>query len=410
MATLNFDVKETNKRLKAGFRIFPAVVCYRLNNKTKRRTFQCKAQAQSFYNSILTEQKNYGTSFYKDLKPAEADLAYRAFDRAKTNGYDIMTALAFYEAQTKLSGNAIVSDIAEKIIALKWAGTTQQKYKINFERAINRFSAAHKGKELDSFTAEDIDKYVADPEKGWNIITQDYNKRLISHFFNLCKEQKYCAANPVKRMDKKTFKRVAPAYIQFYKPEEVRIILRQAAAGRPEMVVPLALTFFNGLRIDTSCRMIENDIHLDYDSIYIPDAIDKSYGRTINLMPNCKAWLEMFLPKSKMPIFGNDKLIPAQLASQNYDKFTAWCLDVQSEWGTKNKYLTRHTVKNGGKWIKNGHRHSFCTYYLAMHNDQHKTAFMAGNTPQMIQEHYDGRLFKKDLCREYFDITPENTL
>jgi hypothetical protein len=35
---------------------------------------------------------------------------------------------------------------------------------------------------------------------------------------------------------------------------------------------------------------------------------------------------------------------------------------------------------------------------------------MAGNTPKMIQEHYDGKLFKKDIAKEWFDITPENTL
>jgi len=85
-------------------------------------------------------------------------------------------------------------------------------------------------------------------------------------------------------------------------------------------------------------------------------------------------------------------------------------MDVQTSWNSVRAYVKRHAVKNGGRWMKNGHRHAFCTYYVAMTGDQQRTAFMAGNTPSMIQECYDGKLFKKDIAKEWFNITPENTL
>ena len=148
---------------------------------------------------------------------------------------------------------------------------------------------------------------------------------------------------------------------------------------------------------------------MDYDSIVIPDAIDKSFGRTVDMMPNTKAWLKEFLPVAKLPVFGGD-IVPAKLAAECHSKFTEWCMDVQTSWASVRTYISRHAKAAGGRWPKNGHRHAFCTYYLAMTGDQQRTAFMAGNTPKMIQEHYDGKLFKKDIAKEWFDITPANTL
>ena len=406
--TINYDVKEKNKNLKQGFRIFPAVVTYQKDGKQKRKVFQNKTQAKLFHDNMVAKTKNLGKAFW-DLKPADADLACRALQRSKDNGYDLMTALAFYEAQTKASANAMIDNIVEKIIALKNTSLNTKKYKLNFEREMERFAKAHNGWYMDTFKTEDIENYVNDPEKGWSLTTKEYNKRLFSVFFNMAKDLKYTLNNPVKFLNKKQYKKANPTYIEFFTPNDARQILRAAAAGRPEYVVPLVLTLFNGPRIDTSCRMIADDIHMDYDAIVIPDAIDKSFGRTVDMLPNTKAWLKEFLPKAKLPVFGGD-IVPAKLASENHAKFTEWCMDVQNSWAAVRTYVCRHAKAAGGRWPKNGHRHAFCTYYLATSGDQQRTAFFAGNTPKMIQEHYDGKLFKKDIAKEWFDITPENTL
>ena len=406
--TIRYDVYEKNKNLKSGYRIFPAVVSYTKDGKPKRKTFQCKRQAKFFYDELASGVKKMGRAYF-DLKPAEADLAYRALQRSKEGGYDLFTALAFYEAQTSMSSNAIIDNIVDKIIGMKNEGLNTVKYKINFEASINRFAEAHKGWNMDSFKTEHIDNYVNDKQKAWSVTNKEYTKRLLSVFFNMAKKLKFTVNNPVEFLDKKTYKKVNPTYIEFFTPDDARKVLRAAAAGRPEYVVPLVLTLFNGPRIDTSCRMVSSDIHMDYDSIVIPDAIDKSYGRTVDMMPNCKAWLQEFLPCAALPVFKCPDM-PAKLASSDHNRYTQWCMDVQTTWATIRTYISRHAKAAGGRWPKNGHRHAFCTYYLALTGDQQKTAFMAGNTPAMIQDHYDGKLFKKDIAKEWFDITPANTL
>ena len=278
--TIRYDVYEKNKNLKAGYRIYPAVVTYQKDGKQRRKVFQCREQAKLFHDEMKSGVKRLGKAFF-DLKPAEADLAYRALQRSKENGYDLFTALAFYEAQTKASANAIIDNIVEKVIGIKNTSLNTKKYKLNFEREVIRFASAHKGRYMDTFTTEDVDKFVNDSEKGWSVTTKEYNKRLLSVFFNIAKDLKYTLNNPVKFLNKKQYKKANPTYIEFFTPEDARHILRAASAGRPEYVVPLVLTLFNGPRIDTSCRMIAADIHLDYDTIVIPDAIDKSFGSSI---------------------------------------------------------------------------------------------------------------------------------
>ena len=410
--TIRFDVKETSPSLKDGFRIIPALVTYQLDGKQKRRSFTCKKAGKRFYDNVKAQTSNLGKAFWA-LKPADADLACRALERSHNNGYDLMTALAFYEAQTKLSGNAMIDHVVDKIVALKMAEPLSKKYKENCERDMHRFAKAHSGWLLDTFKPSDIENYVNDEEKGWGIVTREYNKRLISVFFNMCKKLKYTIKNPVEFLPKKQRAKVAAnRYIDFINPDEARIILRIAEKKRPQYVVPLVLTMFNGLRMDTSTRMHPRDISPEHSRINVPHCIDKSYGRAIDMMPNTKAWLEKYLPISILPVLrlSNNGFIPEVLASQDHEKFEDWKYDCRHAWATVRAFVCRHLKlkeNEGGRWPKNGLRHAFCTHYLALTGDLQKTAYMAGNTPEMIQKDYDGKLFKKEQAEEYFNIFPE---
>ena len=57
------------------------------------------------------------------------------------------------------------------------------------------------------------------------------------------------------------------------------------------------------------------------------------------------------------------------------------------------------------KWKRNGLRHSFCSYRLAITQDAAKTSLEAGNSPQMIFRHYR-ELTTEDEAKEWFGILP----
>ena len=67
----------------------------------------------------------------------------------------------------------------------------------------------------------------------------------------------------------------------------------------------------------------------------------------------------------------------------------------------------RHVVGNKTKfkWKRNGLRHSFCSYRLAITQDAAKTSLEAGNSPQMIFRHYR-ELTTEDEAKEWFAIMP----
>jgi hypothetical protein len=54
---------------------------------------------------------------------------------------------------------------------------------------------------------------------------------------------------------------------------------------------------------------------------------------------------------------------------------------------------------------RNGLRHSFITFHMAMHTNENLTAAEAGNSPQMIHDHYRALATQKE-ARAWFSVKP----
>lgn len=59
--------------------------------------------------------------------------------------------------------------------------------------------------------------------------------------------------------------------------------------------------------------------------------------------------------------------------------------------------------KSPFRWVKNGLRHSFCSYRLAVVQDVARVALEAGNSPQMIFQHYRELVTEED-GKEWFNL------
>ena len=70
-----------------------------------------------------------------------------------------------------------------------------------------------------------------------------------------------------------------------------------------------------------------------------------------------------------------------------------------------NRARTAAGIKTKFKWKRNGLRHSFCSYRLAITQDAAKTSLEAGNSPQMIFRHYR-ELTTEEEAKEWFSILP----
>jgi hypothetical protein len=86
-----------------------------------------------------------------------------------------------------------------------------------------------------------------------------------------------------------------------------------------------------------------------------------------------------------------------------------WLLPYKQESGliclhTAPQTTARQKAK-GIKWAKNGLRHSFISYRLAILHDTARVALEAGNSPEVIFGHYR-ELVTPEAAQTWFDIRP----
>jgi integrase len=164
------------------------------------------------------------------------------------------------------------------------------------------------------------------------------------------------------------------APVSIFTPEQIASLLKKADATlRPF----LALGAFAGLRTAELQRMDWGDIDLDRGFITV--AASKAKTRRRRLVPiseNLKLWLTP-IRQALGPI----------------------CVHVCAQHAAREKC-------EGFKWAKNGLRHSFISYRLAILHDTARVALEAGNSPQVIFSHYR-ELVTPEQAQAWFDVKPQ---
>jgi integrase len=171
-------------------------------------------------------------------------------------------------------------------------------------------------------------------------------------------------------------KRVERGNVQVFTPDELQKLL---AAAKPEVAVPLALTAFAGIRAAEVKRLDWERINLGEGHIEIIAKVAKTGIRRLAPIPdNLKAWLVKYFHHSgKVCIYSN--------LWQQYEK----------------------VAKTAGlKWKRNALRHGFASYRVASIKDVPRTAFEAGNSPQVIQRDYLKVVSEREAKR-WFSIYPD---
>jgi integrase len=146
----------------------------------------------------------------------------------------------------------------------------------------------------------------------------------------------------------------------------------------PKSLIPfIALGAFAGLRAAELQRLDWSEIDLARG--YVTVAASKAKTRKRRLVPisdNLRLWLEPHRQESG-PISLLDK---PQVVARKY------CY--------------------GFKWAKNGLRHSYISYRLAVIHDTGRVALEAGNSPEIIFGHYR-ELVTPEAATDWFSIKPE---
>lgn len=215
----------------------------------------------------------------------------------------------------------------------------------------------------------------------------------IGAFFKFCKERGWLPRDHEGIELVPKFKE-KPTDITIYSPWEVTQFLNHS---RPEMVPFLAIGAFAGLRSAEIERLDWSEVHLDDKFIEIKAAKAKTASRRIvPITGNLAKWL-------KDHAKDEGRVVPFD----NVNKQIGWLVE------DTNQALKEAAKKDGKdpekakvvKWKKNALRHSFISYRVAEIQDVAKVALEAGNSPQIIFQHYR-ELVQPKQAKEWFAIAP----
>jgi integrase len=165
--------------------------------------------------------------------------------------------------------------------------------------------------------------------------------------------------------------------IDFYRPTELKNMLDTADAGLLPMI---ALGGLAGLRREEILRLNWADVWRVKGKIEIGKEIAKGRRRRlVSINPALAAWLKPYRRATGRVWTGSSGEL-----EKAYAKLRAE-LEIPAR--------------------RNGLRHSFITFHMATHTNENLTAAEAGNSPQMIHEHYRALATKKE-ARAWFAVRP----
>ena len=199
----------------------------------------------------------------------------------------------------------------------------------------------------------------------------------IRTFFRWCQVQEYLDPRRPSEAQKLTKIKVDAPTPEIYTVEEARRMLTETR-DVPGLLL-LSLGFFSGIR-HAELQRIKWEAIQPGGVITVDPAVSKirSKTRTIPISTVLQAWLE--------PFFGSTGMVLPHLLTR--DKLSA------------------HLRAAGSKWKRNGLRHSFASYRLAITGSYIKTADEDGHSPYILERHYKGRTTQQ-AAEEYFSLRPE---
>jgi integrase len=210
--------------------------------------------------------------------------------------------------------------------------------------------------------------------------------RHVSALIHFAVRRKYAPRDLLDELEAVERPEVAPSPTLIFTPGELRELFTSA----PAPLVPwLVFGGYCGLRSAEILRLEWRDVNLNRRFVEVRAINAKTAQR--RLVPLCDAAVAWLTPHA-----GSEGRVAChQRDNWFYFTLAAAVNQARRKQGNKNKFL----------WKRNGLRHSFCSYRLAVTQDAAKTSLEAGNSPQMIFRHYR-ELTTEDEAKEWFAILP----
>ena len=364
--------------------------------RPKRKTFRSKEDAQTHYDSATIQHGNFGAAAFRMSDRLRAD-ATRAAEILDGTGKSLVDAARHLkEAMDKAKGG---KPVAEAVAAfLDSRSGMAAKYLRTVKPRLEFFANSAGTLTTREIGTEQIDEFFS--QLKCSPRTKSHHKSHLVALFNFCRERKWCSENPAE----------AVVLVKPNKPQPV-ILTPQAAADFlshcSESVLPgVVLAMFCGIRQAELERLDWTAVNLHEGTVTIGAEIAKTNSRRVIPVPtNAKRWLTTHAKKSGRvwpdPAKAREEWDISRIRA-GYGPFFAVSRRVKE---ALTDPATGKTRKGLRQWPANVLRHSAISYKVANQGDLAKVAYESGNSPKVIQEHYNG-LAGPTAAKAYFGITP----
>ena len=372
----------------------------RVNGKRQRMFFDTKPQAERW---LKAESKDTtAQQWWLGLTNGDRADMMDAFERSRDIGFTLRSAVDYFETQGR--GNKFL----KKCTLGDALGTTgpdkrhknweQQPKATGFLGSKVRMGVARASSSTLKSLMYDFRDYIGtdtqvaaiSPEMieswvdeggvrggDWATITKATNLKRIRGFFTWCIKKDFLSTNPGAKLEGFILDDSEPCYLKL---DQVIQFLEITRKHDPELLTPAALNLFCGIRPSEVRRMTQANISIADREIELKGKQTKTRRRRfVDISDNCLEWLKL---GGKMP-----------LPNLNH-RWHTLIAEAKAELGFE-------------KWPHDCLRHSYCSYYLAAHENAAKAALQAGHTESILFRHYR-KLVKKEQAEKFWNIYPED--
>ncbi|MBM3880431.1 MAG: hypothetical protein FJ387_12055 [Verrucomicrobia bacterium] len=279
-----------------------------------------------------------------------------------------------------------VPQVVDELVSAKKSAGRSDEYAYELEKRLGRFARSF-AVPIGSVTGRQIGEWIHG--LGLSGRSQNNFRRIINTFFQFAKRRGYLPRDwdemsGVERADDDS------GDIEVFSPAELRRLLAACAAPvvergvprtREEMIPYLTIAAFAGLRSAEIARLDWSEIHLCGPERFIEVKAAKSKTASRRIVPvtdNLAAWLG---PQAQ----SSGPVVPFSRRDKQLYQFLAPTAGIE--------------------WKRNGLRHSFISYRLALIKNVHQVSLEAGNSAQMVFQHYR-QLVTETAAREWFGLSP----
>jgi integrase len=276
-----------------------------------------------------------------------------ALERLKPFGKTLLqavnTAIAVYKEEVGMSPMTM-RDASARFLEHKGLENCRQSYLDNAKTSMNAILERFGNKLVSQVTTDDLQAWLL--KRNISPVTWNNWRRDLRVFFNFCinEPNRWTKSNPAAAI---AIKKTDDEEVTVLTVDQARKVLRSAIQSCARQIPWLALGMFAGLRRNEADAAQWEDIDWDQSVIKVRSTkVRSASSRYVHLADAAKEFLSLFKGES------------GPIATGPY---------------ARRDDLKKLSEATGIDCVSNIYRHSFGSYYLAMHQDQAATMFQMGH-------------------------------